>query len=384
MMGRALWLLALVALLAPVAAVSAATSTDEHYALGAKAFEESDFARAVEELSASLATRPTLRAYLLRGDANVKLSRIDEARADYEAALKLETSARKKVIIESSLRDLATAKKTRLAVTSEPPGAIVYLDMKAAGQRGVTPVVIPTSPGRHRVFVELEGYDAFVAREVEVAEDKETPLAAKLVVKGCDLSVAATPAGATVSLDGEAARPLPLTARVRGGEHLVRLERPGSLARQKTLTCIIGKPLAVSEALDAIPPGRLLVALANVSDARLRVDGKHAAPGPDALPVAPGDHEVRVEAPDREPWESVLHVDSGQELRVAPRLAARKKGGGDLKSSPWLWTGIGIGVAGIAVGLGVGLGLALASDGPAPIGHFGGQHVFSAAAGGAP
>jgi hypothetical protein len=373
-MVRALCRLALVAVLAPAAAVSAAT--DEHYALGAKAFEDSDFARAVEELSASLAARPTLRAYLLRGDANVKLSRTDDARADYEAALKLETAAKRRAIIERSLRDLATVSKTRLAVTSEPPGAIVYVDLKAAGQRGVTPVVIPTLPGRHRVFVELEGYDPYVAREVEAAEDKETALAVKLVVKGCDLTVAATPAGATVSLDGEPARPLPLTARVRGGDHLVRLERPGSLARQKTLTCIVGKPIAVEEALDAVPPGRLVVALANVSDARLRVDGKRAAAaGP--LALSPGDHEIEVDAPDRAPWQSVLHVDSGQEVRVAPRLAVQRKS--DLKSSPWLWMGIGIGVAGLGVGLGVGLGLALAPAGPAPIGHFGGQHVFSVA-----
>src|SRR4051812_40865303 len=171
-MVRALWPLALVAALAPVAAAFAATTPDEHYALGAKAFEESDFARAVDELSASLAGKPTPRAYLLRGDAHVKLSRADEARADYEAALKLESSPKKRALIERLLRDLATVSKTRLAVTSDPPGAAVYVDLKAAGQRGVTPVVVPTSPGRHRVFVELDGYDAFVAREVEAAEDQ--------------------------------------------------------------------------------------------------------------------------------------------------------------------------------------------------------------------
>jgi PEGA domain-containing protein len=370
-MGRVLGPLALVATVA-WSAVCAAAVTDEHYALGAKAFEDSDFPRAVEELTASLTAHPSLRAYQLRADANVKLSRIDDARADYEAALKLEPSSKKRALIERSLRDLATATKTRLAVTSQPPGAIVYLDLKAAGQRGVTPVVIPTSPGRHRVFVELDGYDPFVAREVDAAEDHETPLAVTLVVKGCDLHVEATPAGATVSVDGAAARPAPLQLRVRGGDHLVRLERPGSQPRQKSLTCVVGTPLSVQEALDAVPPGRLVVALANVSDARLRVDGKHAEASGVAL--APGDHALRVDAADREPWESQVQVVSGQELRLAPRLAVRGKG--DWKSSPWLWVGVGIGVAGLAVGLGVGLGLALAPAGPAPIGHFGGQHVF--------
>src|SRR5207249_3900374 len=113
----------------------------------------------------------------------------DEARADYEAALRLEPTTRKRETLERAIRDLATATQTRLAVTSEPPGAAVYIDLKAAGVRGVTPVVIATSPGRHRVFVELDGYEPFVAREVDAVADRETKLAVPLVIKGCDLRV---------------------------------------------------------------------------------------------------------------------------------------------------------------------------------------------------
>jgi PEGA domain-containing protein len=373
-MRRAFSRIALVVVFAAVAGAPAlaagrdqeragADAAAAHYALGNQAFQESDFARAVEELTASLAARPSLRAYLLRGDADVKLSRFDEARADYEAALRLEPQTRKRAAIERSIRDLATATQTRLLVTSDPPGATVYIDLKAAGKRGVTPLVVQTSPGRHRVFLELEGYDPLLTREVNAVEDHETKFAATLVVKGCDLRISATPAGATVAVDGGQAQAVPTTVRVRGGEHSVRLLHPSALPRQKTVTCVIGTSVEVSEALDAIPPGRLVVALQGVGAARLRVDGGTA--GGLVVAVPPGDHRVSIDAPDRESWETGVHIDSGQEVRLAPRLVER--GRSARKAAIWLWTGVGVAVAGVAVGLGVGLGVGLSGTRyPAP------------------
>jgi hypothetical protein len=355
-----------------VRAAEAEPSAGEHYNLGAKALEDGDATLAVTELTASLAAKPSLRAYLLRADAQVKLSHFDEARADYEAALRLEPTTHKRAAIERWLHELTTGTRTRLAVTSDPPGATVYVDLKAAGKRGVTPIVIPTPPGRHRVILELDGYDPFVAREVNAVEDRETALAATLLVKGCDLRVAATPATSTVALDGGPAQPTPFTARVRGGEHTLAFAEPNRLPRQKSLRCQIGTALDVAETLEPIPPGRLVMELPPGS--HVRVDGREAASP--AL-VAPGDHTVRVEAPEKEPWQTALHVDGGQEIRLQPSLSERRRG----KSKTWLWVGVGIAAAGVAVGLGVGLGVGLSGD-AAPIGHFGGFHIFSAQVGG--
>lgn len=364
-------------LLVALAGTGAARAADvepaagEHYNLGAKALEDGDPTLAVTELTASLAAKPSLRAYLLRADAQVKLSHFDEARADYEAALRLEPTTHKRAAIERWIHDLATGTRTRLAITSTPPGATVYVDLKAAGKRGVTPIVIPTPPGRHRVILELDGYDPFVAREVNAVEDRETALAATLLVKGCDLRVTVTPATSTIALDGGAPQPSPLALRVRGGEHTLGFSEPSRLPHQKTIRCEVGKPLDVAETLEPIPPGRLVVALP--AGGSVRVDGQDAASP--AL-VAPGDHALRVEAAGSEPWQTALYVEGGQEIRLQPQLTPRRRS----TSKKWLWVGIGVATVGVAVGLGVGLGLGLSRD-AAPVGHFGGFHVFSASYG---
>ncbi|HEX4460739.1 MAG TPA: PEGA domain-containing protein [Polyangia bacterium] len=344
----------------------------DHYSRGAKALEDGDAAAAVTELTASLAAKPSLRAYLSRAEAEVKLGRFDDARADYEAALRLEPTTHKRAAIEHWLHDLATGTRTRLAIASTPPGATVYVDLKAAGKRGVTPVVLPTPPGRHRVILELDGYEPFVAREVNAVENAETPLMATLDVKGCDLRATATPATATIALDGGAPLPSPLTARVRGGEHALAFAAPDRLPRQKTIRCEIGTPLDVAETLEPLPPARIVVALP--PGGRVRVDGRDAATP--AL-VAAGEHSLAVEAPDRAPWQTTLHVDAGQDIRIEPRLDARPR----RNNKKWLLIGGGIAVAGIAIGLGVGLGVGL-SDDAAPVGHFGGFHIFGATVGG--
>ncbi len=345
----------------------------EHYTRGAKALEDGDAALAVTELTASLAAKPSLRAYLSRAEAQVKLARFDDARADYEAALRLDPPKNKRAAIERWLHDLATGTRTRLAIASTPPGATVYVDLKAAGKRGVTPLVIATPPGRHRVILELDGYEPFVAREVNAVEDRETALAATLVVKGCDLRVTTAPATATVALDGGAPQPAPLAVRVRGGEHTLAFVAPDRLPRQRAVRCEIGTPLDVTETLEPIPPGRIVVAVP--PGGRLRVDGRDAATP--AL-VAAGEHSVTVDAPSRAPWQTTLHIDGGQEIRLQPRLDERRAGDGRKK---WLLIGGGIAVAGIAIGLGVGLGVGLSGD-AAPVGHFGGFHIFGVSIGG--
>jgi hypothetical protein len=354
-----------------VAASDGERAANEHYGLASKAFEESDFARAVEELTAAIAARPAWRAHLLRAETYVKLSRYQEALDDYATVLRIDPRNKRRGEIERAMRDLATALKTQLTIASDPPGATVYVDMKADGPKGVTPLSLPTSPGRHRVFVELAGYEPYLAREVNVAENGKTEVAAKLIVKGCDLQVAVTPAGATVSLDGAPAHPGPLAERVRGGDHVLAFQRDGYQPRQKKVTCVVGTPLQLTEALDPIPPGRLVLQVADPASAR--VDGKRLSSG--TVAVAPGEHHVSVEAAGQESWETAFRVESGQEIHLAPVLVARDK---RARKSAWVWTGIGIAVAGVAIGLGVGLGLGLGGQGSAvPVGHFGGHRIFA-------
>ena len=57
-------------------------------------------------------------------------------------------------------RDALRADVAVLRVTTEPPGALLWLDRKDLAPRGETPIELALPPGEHRAFVEKEGYEA--------------------------------------------------------------------------------------------------------------------------------------------------------------------------------------------------------------------------------
>ena len=84
------------------------------------------------------------------------------------------------VALSLSRLDDTTARVTEdigsLLVESRPPAASVVVD---GGMAGVTPVVVPVSPGPHRVRIERNGYQVW-AKTVEVASAARVRVAASL------------------------------------------------------------------------------------------------------------------------------------------------------------------------------------------------------------
>jgi hypothetical protein len=70
--------------------------------------------------------------------------------------------------------------RTRLSITSKPPGAWITLDNTNVG---LTDRTYSTFPGRHVVIVQREGYE-IEARNVDVVEDQQTTVAVMLHPKG--------------------------------------------------------------------------------------------------------------------------------------------------------------------------------------------------------
>jgi hypothetical protein len=70
-----------------------------------------------------------------------------------------------------------------LHVTSEPPGAEVYLDRVDLGLRGRTPLDLPVDAGTHRILLRLEGYvPAEAAAEAVVGETRDVDAALRPIV----------------------------------------------------------------------------------------------------------------------------------------------------------------------------------------------------------
>ncbi len=339
-----------------VAAPRPEAMVNDLYESASHAFEEGDFARALGDLGQAIAKQPTSRAHLLRANVYVKLGQIEEARADYERVLQLEKNPKLRASVQKLKQGLELLPKARLAITSQPPGATIYVDLKAEGAKGKTPQVVPVAPGRHRIMLELDGHETFVQRDVVAVANQEVAVAATLLVRGCDLQLTTSPAGAQVKLDGLDLGASPIDKRIAGGEHALVLSRAGHQDVRRSVICQPGTPITLAETLPRLPEASLELPVPN--GATLLVDGKDPkGVSPYALP--PGEHQLELTSEGQAPWRASVQLAAGQSLRLQPTLVALPKAGAQpsVARSWWLWTTVGLVVAGVAVGVGLAIGL---------------------------
>lgn len=109
-------------------------------------------------------------------------------------------------------------------VVSDPPGAGVLVDDRAAGARGVTPFEGPMQTGHHRLWVEREGYES-VEREFDVAVGDEVRIDVALErVSYGRLRVVGNLRGSRIYVDGVQVGAIPWEGQVEGGTHVIRVE----------------------------------------------------------------------------------------------------------------------------------------------------------------
>ena len=108
---------------------------------------------------------------------------------------------------------------------TEPPGAQVTVDGNGT-QVCKTPCIMPLSPGRHAVSVELRGYRPY-PRVISVPQDSDIFL--QLAKATGTLSITSNPPGASIEIDGQTqAKKTPALFDLPPGEYRVRVSRNGA------------------------------------------------------------------------------------------------------------------------------------------------------------
>jgi len=108
---------------------------------------------------------------------------------------------------------------------TEPPGAQVVVDGNSA-QTCKTPCMMPLSPGRHALTVQLAGYRPF-PRVFNVPQESDIFL--QLTKASGTLSVTSEPPGATIELDGAVqAKRTPAVFNLPPGAYHVKVARSGA------------------------------------------------------------------------------------------------------------------------------------------------------------
>ena len=130
-------------------------------------------------------------------------------------------------------RDLCEARiesDQELTITTTPPGANVWIDNKNAGVKGQTPFKMTLRPGKHRIWIELDGHEP-VMQDIEV--QKREPFNMVVTLKERRdmgwLYVDSSVKGATVFVDGRKLAETPFGAplQIAAGTHTVTVEREG-------------------------------------------------------------------------------------------------------------------------------------------------------------
>lgn len=135
-----------------------------------------------------------------------------------------------------------------LSVSTDPPGAEVFLDNESRGKSPCTLRGVPA--GRHQLHVVLEGYLPAL-RMVELGRGAERAESFKLSPDGGTVVVTTRPGAVSVVVDGVKrgttaagaeggdSKPLPIPA-VKAGERTVSFELPGYRTETRTVTVELG------------------------------------------------------------------------------------------------------------------------------------------------
>ncbi len=131
------------------------------------------------------------------------------------------------------LRRTLAGRYEEVAVSTAPPGAVIFVDDKAKGAMGTAPVSFKLLPGTYTIIAELDGHEP-TRKKITLSEGRPAAVDLRLTPSGSvgELSILVSEPGARISVDGKDVGRSPLDAplRLRRGPHEVRVEKPGYAA----------------------------------------------------------------------------------------------------------------------------------------------------------
>ncbi len=234
----------------------------------------------------------------------------------------------------------------RLRVITEPAGATIYLDRKALGTYGKTPVVLAQAPGKHVVFLEKPGFRP-ERREVRITSGRIVSLSVRLRPVVGTLMITSNPPGATVRLDEDSSRPLgttPLRLKVSPGRHVVLLSRPGYEGLTHRVSVQADQTRRLTVTLRPLPaPKGILRVQANVLGAVVSLDGRPVGMTPLLrTDIDVGRRKLSVTSPGRISWKTQIEIRRNAKTMVMVQLETRPR---RRSFGPWPWVSLGVSAA---------------------------------------
>jgi tetratricopeptide (TPR) repeat protein len=228
---------------------------------GRTAFERGDYEAAINEFLAALEYKPEASAAFYNiAKSYERLARYEEAIANYEQYLELAPNASDRADVEATIVALRKAIRERfqpLSVSSEPPGADIFLDDQSVVV-GQTNFEFKVTPGPHTLALQLNGYET-VTKEFVMPDDKPLTLEFQLteLENTGELAINVSEAGARIFVDGAIVGLSPFTQKkiLEEGEHQIQIEMPGFNRYSETVQVTRNELTTVNAELVKFDPG---------------------------------------------------------------------------------------------------------------------------------
>lgn len=199
---------------------------------GRKAYSRGDYEGAIVEFKAAFDIKPSGGALYNIAKSYEKMARYEEAIDYFTQYLDLDPNVSDRGDVEETIKRLKKTLKEKfqeLAVSSDPPGADIYLDDRNTGLQGQTNFRFKVTPGPHVIYLDLNGYEP-VKRDFIMPDDK--PLALDFKMKKLEnvgfLEITVNQDGARIFVDGAIVGLSPYKEKkaLTAGPHQIQVELP--------------------------------------------------------------------------------------------------------------------------------------------------------------
>ena len=279
-----------------------------------------------------------------------------DSQATAQAQRELEEAKNRLMVLEAQLAEARASQtfKSLLSVQTTPEDATITLKDaggQLVGRKTGSPFADTLDEGKYFVEVEHPKYKT-ISTPISVVAGKVYMIITEMS-QGQFLGflrVVTNVPGASVYVDKKEDGALghtPFQNATATGIHKVWIEKPGYQPIERTIEIGVGDDVLLKVDIERVDYGRIRV-VANKPEAMVYIDGKLAGGVPLERDVGPGEHEVRVSAPDMKDWTESVKVERGQVTPVRVRLRPRMG-----RAGAWVTAGVAAGFLGAAIATGV-------------------------------
>jgi len=243
------------AVCSPIYVVSAQSSASAEYAeamsAGKAAFKSGRFKQAAEQFKSAFEVKPKGNLLYNIALCYEKAGEAEDAIRFYTRFIEAVPGSKKAPQVQDKISDLKRSlggQYRRIKVSSSPPGAVIFVDDRAQGSMGETPLVFRLMPGEYTLIADLNGHES-VERKIKLGDaDEEIHFDLLRSDQFGSLRFIVTERGADVMVDRKRVAQSPITepVRVREGERQVVVLKPGFENWSQTVTVVSGQETEVN------------------------------------------------------------------------------------------------------------------------------------------